>query len=320
VKAISSPVSVGLPRPCATKIVVTGAGGFIGRRLCAALVQYEKEFLPVSRSVGVSVGNIGARTDWAPVLSQGATVIHLAGLAHVIDRADSQDLAAFREVNVDGIRQLAIAASNVGVHRLIFISSIGVLGTHTNERSPFSVRDEASPSEAYGLSKWEAEQVLSEIGAETGLEVCVIRPPLVYGRGAAGNFGRLVKMVRTGLPIPLGSVMNRRSLVAVDNLVDLILRCIDHPAAAGNTFLVSDGHTVSTPELIQAIADAMGRRVRLWRVPVGVLRLAGSMIGKRTEIERLVGSLEVDISHTCETLDWNPPIDMAEGLRRAVSA
>ena len=168
------------------------------------------------------------------------------------------------------------------------------------------------------MSKWEAEQALWDVSVKTGLEVVVVRPPLVYGPGAKGNLARLLKLVRSGLPLPLGAVQNKRSLIGLDNLVDLIIRCADHPAAAGQTFLVSDGEDLSTPDLLRHMAEAMGRSARLLPVPVPLLRLAGSALGKRAEIDRLVGSLQIDSSHTRRVLGWTPPVSVQEGIRRMV--
>jgi nucleoside-diphosphate-sugar epimerase len=300
------------------RVVITGAGGFIGRRLHEALSQDGAELVAVSRTSGLNVGDIGASTDWSRALSPGATVVHLAGRAHVLDQRDARDLAVFREVNTAGTRRLALEAARIGVRRLVFVSSIGVLGTSTDGRGPFTTEDPPAPTEPYAQSKAEAEEALWEIAAETGLEVCIIRPPLVYGPGAVGNFRRLMQLARSGIPLPLGSVRNSRSLVALDNLIDLIRICISHPRAAGQTFLVSDGVTISTPDLIRGIAAAMGKRARLVPVPVNLLRLGGRVLGKSAELDRLLGSLEVDITHTRETLGWSPPIDVREGLRRAV--
>lgn len=300
------------------RIVVTGAGGFIGRRLIEALSRNKVDLVAVSRTSGVNVGDIGASTDWSSALSPEATVVHLAARAHVLDKRDAEDLALFRGVNTVGTRRLAIEAARIGVRRLVFVSSIGVLGNNTDHRAPFTIEDLPAPAEPYAQSKAEAEGALWEIAADTGLEVCIIRPPLVYGPGAVGNFRRLMQLARSGIPLPLGSIQNSRSLVALDNLIDLIRVCISDPRAAGETFLVADGVAISTPDLIRGIAGAMGRRVRLVPLPVSVLKLGGRVLGKSAEIDRLLGSLEVDISHTCETLGWSPPIDVQEGLRRAV--
>lgn len=299
-------------------MVITGAGGFIGRRLCNQLNQSGCDVVPVGRGGRISVGSIDGNTDWAPVLRRGATIIHLAALAHMPSVGGTYEDSDFLSVNVHGTRRLASEAAKVGVKRLVFVSSIGVLGSNTNGRSAFTIADEPSPVEMYARSKFEAEQVLRDIGAATAMEISIVRPPLVYGPNAPGNFGRLVSLIRRGLPLPLGSVHNRRSLVGLDNLVDLIGLCVMHPAAAGETFLAADSESVSTPELIRTIAYAMKRRAALLPVPVQWLRVAGRALGKSAEVERLVGSLEIDISHTCETLGWTPPVHLREGLRRAV--
>ena len=307
-------MSVGSPG----RIVVTGAGGFVGRRTCEALRHEGIGVLAVSRSSGLNIGEISGLTDWSPALSRGATIVHLAARAHVLEKSSARDVALFREVNTSGTRRLALDAARIGVRRLVFLSSIRVLGKSTDGRSPFTIEDLPAPKEPYALSKAEAEQALWEVASETGLEVCIIRPPLVYGPGAVGNFRRLMQLARSGIPLPLGSVQNSRSLVALDNLIDLIRICVSHPRAAGQTFLVSDSGTISTPDLIRGIATAMGKHARLVPVPVSLLRLGGRVLGKSSEIDRLLGSLEVDITHTRDVLGWSPPIDIQEGLRRAV--
>lgn len=200
----------------------------------------------------------------------------------------------------------------------MYLSSIKVNGERTALGVPFSFSDTPAPEDAYGTSKWEAEQALWDISARTGLEVVVVRPPLVYGPGVKGNLARLLKLVRSGLPLPLGAVQNKRSLIGLNNLVDLLIRCVDHPAAAGRTFLVADGEDLSTPDLLRHMAAAMGRSARLVPVPVPLLRLAGSALGKRAEIDRLVGSLQIDSSHTRRVLGWTPPVSVEEGIRRMV--
>ena len=307
-------MSVGSPG----RIVVTGAGGFVGRRTCEALLHDGMDVVAVSRTSGLDIGEISGSTDWSPALSPGVTIVHLAARAHVLERSSERDVMLFREVNTAGTRRLALDAARIGVRRLVFLSSIRVLGTSTDGRAHFTVEDPPAPAEPYAQSKAEAEQALWEIAADTGLEVCIIRPPLVYGPGAIGNFRRLVQLARSGIPLPLGSIQNSRSLVALDNLIDLIRVCISHPRAAGQTFLVSDGVTISTPDLVRGIASAMGKRARIVPLPVSLLRLGGRVLGKSAEIDRLLGSLEVDITHTHETLGWTPPIDIEEGLRRAV--
>jgi nucleoside-diphosphate-sugar epimerase len=268
----------------------------------------------------VAVGDIGAETDWSAALAGVDCVIHCAARAHVLKERAVNPLAAFRVVNVVGTRKLAEKAATMGVRRLIFLSSIGVLGVNTNGREPFSIADSPAPRENYGISKWEAEETLWQVAAQTDLEVVVIRPPLVYGPGVRANFLRLLQLVKCGLPLPLGAVDNLRSLVSLDNLVDLLIRCVDHPSAAGHTFLVSDDHDISTPELIFNLADLMGRKARLLPVPPRMLRLGGRLLGRLPEIERLIGSLQVNILHTRERLNWTPPMSVEEGLYRTVRA
>ena len=221
-------------------------------------------------------------------------------------------------MNTAATRRLASLAVQAGAKRFLFLSSIGVNGVFTSVSQRFNHCDEPNPLEDYAISKWEAEQALWEISAKTGLEVVVVRPPLVYGPSAKGNLARLLKLVRLGLPLPLGAVQNKRSLIGLDNLVDLLTRCVDHPAAAGQTFLVSDGEDLSTPDLLRHMAAAMGRSARLIPVPVPLLRLAGSALGKQVEIDRLVGSLQIDSSYARQVLGWTPPVSVQEGIRRMV--
>jgi nucleoside-diphosphate-sugar epimerase len=246
-------------------------------------------------------------------------VIHCAALVHVMSESAEGALAAYRDVHVEITRRLAEQAVASGVRRFVFLSSVKVNGESTDGLPrPFEARNDAKPRDPYGISKWEAEQALWEVSAKTGLEVVVVRPPLVYGPGVKGNLARLLKLVRSGVPLPLGAVKNRRSLIGLDNLVDLLIRCVDHPEAAGQTFLLSDGEDLSTPDLLRYMAAAMGRSARLFPVPVSLLRLAGSALGKRAEIDRLVGSLQIDSSHTRRVLGWTPPVSVQEGIRRMV--
>jgi nucleoside-diphosphate-sugar epimerase len=231
-------------------------------------------------------------------------------------------LSEYRRVNVQDTLSLARQAAAVGVKRFIFLSSVKVNGESTDGLStPFGSRNGgagAAPEDAYGLSKWEAEQGLWRIAYQTGMEIVVVRPPLVYGPGVKGNFARLLDLVRSGVPLPLAAVNNRRSFIGLDNLVDLLIRCVDHPKAAGQTLLVSDGQDLSTPELLRMIANAMGRPERLFSMPVPLLRLAGRVFGRVNEVDRLVGSLQVDSSVTRERLGWTPPVSVEEGVGRMV--
>jgi nucleoside-diphosphate-sugar epimerase len=310
-------------------IAVTGAGGFIGSSLVARLVSPAiavRGFvrrLDCSENIdnlnySVTSAEINAFTYWKAALTGVDCVIHCAARAHVTQETEADPLAAYRHVNVAGTRRLAEEAVDAGVRRLVFLSSIGVLGLNTSERGPFLDFDPPGPLEDYAVSKWEAERALWDISAQTGLEVVVVRPPLVYGPGVKGNLLRLLKLLSLGVPLPLGAVQNKRSLIGLDNLVDLLIRCVYHPAAAGETFLVSDGEDLSTPDLLSHMAAAMGRSVRLFPVPVPLLRLAGAALGKRAEIDRLVGSLQIDSSHTRQVLGWVPPVSVQEGIRRMV--
>ncbi len=313
-----------------TLITVTGSTGFVGRELAREIALRTLKVREVVRTVSYvsepldsnidrkGVGEINFRTDWSAALAGVVCVIHCAARAHVMHEAAGDALAAYRAVNVDGSRRLAMQAADAGVRRLVYLSSIKVNGEQTALGAPFVSTDAPAPEDAYGVSKWEAEQALWDISAKTGLEVVVVRPPLVYGSGVKGNLARLLKLVRLGLPLPLSALQNKRSLIGLDNLVDLLIRCVDHPAAAGQTFLVSDGEDLSTPDLIRHMAGAMGRSAWFFPVPVSLLRLAGSALGKRAEIDRLVGSLQIDSSHTRRVLSWTPPVSVQEGIRRMV--
>jgi len=234
-----------------------------------------------------------------------------------MDDEAKDPLAEFRQVNAEGTLNLARQAAQAGVKRFVFVSSIKVNGEGRDE--PYRETDEPAPEDAYSLSKWEAEQGLHEIAHETGLEVVILRPPLVYGPGVKANFQRLVRTVGRGWPLPLAAIHNRRSLLYLGNFVDAIRCCVEHPAAAGQTFLLDDGEAVSTPELIRALAQAMGRPARLLAVPVGVLEVAGALLSKRAAVERLTRSLYVDSSLIRSRLGWTPPHSMAQGLAATVA-
>ena len=256
------------------------------------------------------------RDKWIDVLDGVNCVIHCAAKTHLLKDLKKNSLFAFRKVNVEGTINLAKQAAACGVKRLIFLSSIKVNGEKTVESSMFKHNDISKPEDAYGISKWEAERGLWEISKQTGLEVVIIRAPLVYGRGVKGNLKRLIKLIKSGTPLPFSLVKNKRSLIGIDNLVDIITRCIDHPNAAGKTFLVCDGEDLSTPDLLHFIASAMGRSARMFPLPISLLKLFGFAIGKSSEINRLTNSLQVDISFTRKILNWSPPLTVQEGIRR----
>lgn len=303
-------------------ILLTGATGFLGRQLAQTLASSTRHAmiagvrseadLPVPQ-ISIPAG-LEADTDWAPALAGQDVVIHAAARAHIMTDEAVDPLTEYRRVNVEGTLNLARQAASLGVARFVFLSSIGVNGNINT--TPFTESDCPAPAEPYALSKWEAEKGLWLVQQETGMEIVIIRPPLVYGPAAPGNFGRLVRWVDKGVPLPLGAIHNKRSLVGIDNLVDLIVRCIDHPAAANQMFLAGDGEDLSSTELLRGVAKAMGKPARLIPVPVGMLQFGATLLGKKAMAQRLLGSLQVDISKTCEVLDWKPPFTVEEGLRR----
>ncbi len=305
--------------------MVTGSNGFVGKSLCNYLSL--KNFA-VHRAVRAkskdnqenifAVGDIGGTTDWRDALSGVDTIVHLAARVHVMADSSSDPLGAFREVNVDGTLNLARQAVATKVRRFIFLSSIKVNGEETFGH-PFTEEDNGAPHDPYGQSKFEAEKGLTEIARETGLEVVIVRPPLVYGPEVKANFLRLLCWVKKGVPLPLGRVNNRRSFIFLDNLVDFLATCIDHPAAVGETFLVADGEDLSISELIKSIALHMNLPVRLIPVPVVLLSVVGRLLGKSAEVHRLCGSLQVDVSKAKKVLDWRPPSSFDEGLKKTVS-
>lgn len=311
----------------ARRVLITGASGFVGEAICRHLTQRECDVRAAVRTVAaqgasdpadrVEVGDIGPDTDWREALAGITDIIHLAARVHVMQDDGLEPVSAYREVNVDGTRRLAEQAAEAGVRRFVFLSSIKVNGERTRSE-PFRSRDEPSPQDAYARSKWEAEQALASVAAGTGLEIVTIRPPLVYGVGVRANFLRLMRLIERGWPLPLAGIDNRRSLVSLDNLVDLLVHCIAAPAGAGKTFLVSDGEDLSTPELIRRIAQAMGREPRLFHVSPKLLSSAARLLGKRELFDRLGGSLQVDISETRRQLNWTPPQSVDEAIAQTV--
>lgn len=307
------------------RVLVTGANSFIGGALLLrealnpslrlrGSVRGSLPDLPVGVEI-VRVGDLAADTDWSGALGGVDVIVHTAARVHVLREIATDPLSEFRRTNVAGTINLACQAASVGVQRFIFISSIGVNGAETFG-VPFTAENKAAPHSPYSISKYEAEVGLRQIAQETGLELVIIRPPLVYGPRAKGNFNNLLKFVHLGIPLPLGVIQNRRSLVALDNLVDLIVTCLDHPAGANRIFLVSDGEDVSTTELVRRIATALGRPARLMPVPPRMLRTAAGLLGKSDFAQRLCASLQVDISSTREVLGWNPPVCMNEALKK----
>ena len=307
------------------RLLITGATGFVGTAVCEQAMHLG---LSVKSAVrihgGVSgctepfvVGEVNVATDWGSALRDVNVVIHLAARVHVMHDTVSDPLTAFRVVNVGGTLNLARQAAVAGVKRFVFISSVKVNGESTPPGRAFTEADAPNPQDAYGQSKYEAEQGLRQLSADTGMEVVVIRPPLVYGAGVKANFAALMRAVQRGWPLPLGAIHNQRSLVALDNLVDLIVTCLTHPAAANQTFLVSDGEDISTTELLRRMGRAMGCPARLVPVPASWLKLAATLVGKQDMAQRLCSSLQVDIAKTRELLGWRPPLSLDHGLKKA---
>jgi len=300
-------------------VLVTGANGFIGRALCDVLAASGRGVRKAVRVPvpglpdAVAVGDIGIDTDWRAALEGVSGVVHLAARTHVLRETAIDPLAEYRRVNVFGTERLARSAVACGVRRLVFLSSVKVNGERTEGR-PFTEDDAPHPADAYGVSKWEAEQALSRIAAETGLEVVVLRPPLVYGPGVKGNFLRLMNLVARGVPLPLGAVDNRRSFIYIGNLAGAIVKALDAPQAAGRTYLMSDGEDVSTPDLVRALARALSVKPRLLSLPLAALGLGAAVAGKRAEFARLTGSLQVDSSRIRHELDWQPRYGLTQGL------
>lgn len=299
------------------KILVTGANGLVGQALCSLLDQTEHQIVRAVRTSTtpgkIPVGDLNASTNWSEALGQDThVVVHLAGQVPLTDSASRTLGNRYTEVNTLGTANLARQCALHGVKRFIFVSTVKVLGEGKSE--PYRDTDLAVPADAYAISKWEAEQLLWQIAAETSMEVVVLRPPLVYGPGVKGNFLRLLQVIEKRRPLPLGAIQNRRSLLYLGNLIDVIRLCLTHPKAAGKIFLVGDGDDVSTPELVRRIATSLQRRPFLVPVPISWMRWAGRVLGKQAAVDRLLGSLCVDISLLREELGWTPPYSMQEGL------
>ncbi len=312
-------------------VMITGATGFIGQALSNALdrcgvpvVRVVRTTLPSHSNHGhrvVIIDDIGPNTDWTTALTGVDCIVHCAARVHMMRDKTAESLAAFRAVNTEGTLHLAREAAAVGVRRFIFLSSIKVNGDSTPAGRPFHASDAPSPRDPYGISKNEAEDGLRQLSTQTSMEHVIVRPPLVYGPGVKANFAAMVRWIESGIPLPLGGVeQNRRSLVSIDNLVDLLIKCIEHPLAANETFLGSDGHDLSTADLLRRMAASIGKRARLISVSTTLLRFAALAVGQSAVAQRLLGSLQVDIRKTRQTLNWSPPVSVDEGLRRAIIA
>lgn len=339
----------------ALRALITGTNGFVGQSVCAQAVRQGlsvrgalRKYGDVRANIGaVTVGEITGTTDWSGALRDVDVVIHLAARVHVMHDDAANPLDEFRKVNVAGTERLARSAAASGVKRLVYVSSIKVNGESTlspsssdgatshstrppkdgdqaagyparrrGERNIFTESDIPSPQDPYGVSKWEAEQALHRVAAETGLEIVIVRPPLVYGPEVKGNFAQMLKILAKGIPLPLASVRNLRSLVYVENLADALIACATHPDAAGQTYLISDGEDISTPGLLRQLGDAMGHPAQLFPCPPVLLKLAGRLSGKANQIERLVGSLQLDSRKIRRELNWTPPYTLQQGLQK----
>lgn len=308
------------------KILVTGASGFVGQSLCETLSKSGRSVLGAVRNLNsilinknikyIPVGDIAFKKNWKELLFEVDCIIHCAGRAHKMHKSKNFD--AYYLTNIDGTKHLAEQAAEVGVRRFIFLSSIGVNGLNTNNRNPFSNIDEPNPVEDYSISKYKAEKILLDISSKKAMQVVIIRSPLIYGRFVPGNLNRLIKVIKLGIPIPFGGIKNSKSLIGIDNLIDLIIHCIDYPEVSEKIFLASDGENLSTPELINLIASSMGRKANLFSFPISILKFLGVVFGRSKEINRLTGSLTIDNSYTKKILNWTPPISVEEGIKRMI--
>ena len=309
------------------QIAITGASGFIGQALVKVLPDQGRRVVAVHHSRSdypdhpnvkhLTLGDLAAFRD-SSLLKTIDCVVHIAGRAHVMYETESNVLSAYREINVEGTLNLARQAATLGVKRFVFLSSIKVSGETTPSGKFFGVTDTLNPQDAYGISKMEAELGLYTISQDTGMEVVCIRPPLVYGPGVKGNFLSLLRWLERGIPLPLGAIHNRRSLVGLDNLIDLIITCLDHPAAANQTFLVSDDEDLSTTELLQRLGKALNKPARLVPILSVLLEQGANLLGKKEIAQRLFGHLQIDICKTKQLLGWSPPVSVEEGFRKTV--
>lgn len=306
-----------------SRVLVTGANGFVGRAMCQQLAARGVSFVPVTRREdqaapgALVVGELAGDTDWSAALAGVDVVVHLASRVHVMRDRAADPLAEFRRVNTLGTLNLARQAAAAGIRRFVFVSTVKVNGEGGPQ--PYTEDDQPIPQGAYARSKWEAECALREIAGSSAMALVIVRPPLVYGPGAKANFLSMMRWINRGVPLPLGAIHNRRSLVALDNLVDFLMTCITHPAAANQTFLVSDGEDLSTTQLLVRMAAALERPARLLPVPEWMLKASASFLRKGEFAQRLCGSLRVDIAKARALLGWSPPLSVDEGLRRAAA-
>jgi nucleoside-diphosphate-sugar epimerase len=303
---------------CSRTVLVTGANGFVGTALCAALRTAGFGVRGVVREKDrndpalIEVGSFGPRTEWEPLLTGVDCVVHLAARTHHVSDRGMEALELYRASNVEPAVRLAHAAVTCGVRRLIYLSSIKVNGEATE--NPYTELDVPKPEDSYGLSKWETEQALTGIAAGTSLELVILRPPLVYGAGVKGNYFRLMKCVANGIPLPIGSVRNLRSMVYVKNLAHAIVTCIDAPKAANRVYLVCDDEALSTPDLVRMNAAALGVKPRIYPSPVSLVRMATRIVGKSAEFKRIASSLVIDNARIKSETGWSPPVTCEQGI------
>ena len=305
------------------KFLITGANGFVGKPLCAELIRRGQvvraavryAYIPGENVEVADVGSIDGKTDWSDALRDVDVVIHLAARVHVMHDAADDPLAEFFKVNLNGTSNLAQQAARAGVKRLVYASSIKVNGEQTSGEQTFAESDTPNPQDPYAISKWRAEQDLQRISQETGIEVVILRPPLVYGPEVKGNFDRLLNAINRGIPLPLAGAKNLRSLVYVGNLVDALITCAQHPAAAGQTYFLSDGVDFSTAMLAKKIARALGRNSRIFYFPPALLRAMAAVFGRAEQVDRVFGSLRVNDEKIRKQLAWSPPYTLEQGLR-----
>lgn len=313
------------------RVLVSGASGFLGSALLSTLVKSpDNEAIGIYRTApasehgptkhAVMVGDLAYNEDWSAMPRFAHALIHTAARVHRLVETAADPLAEYRRVNVEGTLNLARQAAAAGLRRFVFISTIKVNGERTAPGQAFSADDAPAPADPYGVSKWEAEQGLREIASRTGMEVVIIRPPLIYGPGVKGNFRTVLRWLSRGIPLPLGALHNRRSFVNLDNLIDLIVACIEHPAAANQTFLASDGEDMSTPELLHRMGTALGRPARLISIPTPLLKAGAAVLGKGEAVARLCDSLCVDMVKTRRMLDWNPATSVERGLKKTAES